>query len=126
MPEKKKTVPLVIMPAWNESETIGDTIREVRAHGPACDVLVVDDGSSDATAAIARAAGAIVVQLPFNLGVGGAMRTGFRYAKYHRYPRAIQVDADGQHDPRDIASVLGGLEEADIVIGARFAEKGDY
>jgi glycosyltransferase involved in cell wall biosynthesis len=126
MPEKKKAVPLVIMPAWNESETIGATIREVRTYGPDCDVLVVDDGSSDATASIARAAGAIVIQLPFNLGVGGAMRTGFRYAKYHGYPSAIQVDADGQHDPRDIKSVLDGLAEADIVIGSRFAEKGDY
>ena len=118
--------PLVIMPAWNEAETIGQTVKEVLAYGPACDVLVVDDGSRDATATLARDAGATVIQLPFNLGVGGAMRTGFKYAKYSGYLRAIQVDADGQHDPRDIAKVLAGLEHADIVIGARFAEEGSY
>ena len=118
--------PLVIMPAWNEAETIGQTVKEVLTYGPACDVLVVDDGSRDATASLARDAGAIVIQLPFNLGVGGAMRTGFKYAKYYGYQRAIQVDADGQHDPRDIAKVLAGLDRADIVIGARFADEGNY
>lgn len=117
---------LVIMPAWNESESIGNTIREVFEFGPACDVLVVDDGSKDNTAQIARAAGATVVELPFNMGVGGAMRTGFKYAKVHGYSQVIQVDADGQHDPRDIKAVLDGLREADIAIGARFADKGSY
>lgn len=114
------------MPAWNESESIGDTVREVFEFGPACDVLVVDDGSRDDTAAIARAAGATVLQLPFNMGVGGAMRTGFKYAKIHGYSQVIQVDADGQHDPRDIKTVLDGLRDADIAIGARFADKGTY
>lgn len=117
---------LVIMPAWNESESIGNTIREVFDFGPACDVLVVDDGSRDSTAQVARAAGATVVELPFNMGVGGAMRTGFKYAKTHGYSQVIQVDADGQHDPRDIKAVLDGLREADIAIGARFADKGSY
>lgn len=114
------------MPAWNESESIGNTVREVFEFGPACDVLVVDDGSRDDTAAQARAAGATVLQLPFNMGVGGAMRTGFKYAKSHGYSQVIQVDADGQHDPRDIKTVLDGLREADIAIGARFADKGTY
>ncbi|WP_442545393.1 glycosyltransferase family 2 protein [Arthrobacter sp. KN11-1C] len=114
------------MPAWNESEAIGSTIREVFAFGPPCDVLVVDDGSRDNTAAVAQAAGATVLQLPFNMGVGGAMRTGFKYAKSHGYAQVIQVDADGQHDPRDIKVVLEGLREADIAIGARFADKGTY
>jgi glycosyltransferase involved in cell wall biosynthesis len=117
---------LVIMPAWNESEAIGSTIREVFAFGPPCDVLVVDDGSRDNTAAVAQGAGATVLQLPFNMGVGGAMRTGFKYAKSHGYTQVIQVDADGQHDPRDIKVVLEGLREADIAIGARFADKGTY
>ncbi|MDQ0825149.1 glycosyltransferase involved in cell wall biosynthesis [Arthrobacter sp. B2I5] len=117
---------LVIMPAWNESEAIGSTIREVFEFGPDCDVLVVDDGSRDNTAQVARQAGALVVQLPFNMGVGGAMRTGFKYAKMHGYTRVIQVDSDGQHDPRDIKAVLDGLQDADIVIGARFADKGSY
>jgi glycosyltransferase involved in cell wall biosynthesis len=117
---------LVIMPAWNESESIGNTVREVFEFGPACDILVVDDGSRDNTAAVARAAGATVLQLPFNMGVGGAMRTGFKYAKNHGYSQVIQVDADGQHDPRDIKTVLDGLRDADIAIGARFADKGTY
>lgn len=117
---------LVIMPAWNESESIGNTIREVFEFGPACDVLVVDDGSRDNTAQVARAAGATVVELPFNMGVGGAMRTGFKYAKLQGYLQVIQVDADGQHDPRDIKAVLDGLRDADIAIGARFADKGTY
>lgn len=117
---------LVIMPAWNESEAIGNTVQEVFDYGPPCDVLVVDDGSRDSTAKVARKAGATVIQLPFNMGVGGAMRTGFKYAKIHGYERVIQVDADGQHDPRDIQAVLDGLAHADIAIGARFANKGDY
>ena len=117
---------LVIMPAWNESESIGNTIREVYEFGPVCDVLVVDDGSRDNTAQVAREAGAMVLQLPFNMGVGGAMRTGFKYAKNYGYSQVIQVDADGQHDPRDIKAVLDGLQHADIAIGARFADQGNY
>lgn len=124
LPHKGDT--LVIMPAWNESEAIGDTIREIYEFAPSCDVLVVDDGSRDNTVAVARSAGATVLQLPFNMGVGGAMRTGFKYAKKRGYSQVIQVDADGQHDPRDIEAVLDGLKEADISIGARFADKGSY
>jgi glycosyltransferase involved in cell wall biosynthesis len=117
---------LVIMPAWNESAVIEQTIRDVRAHGPICDILVVDDGSTDNTALIARRAGAKVLQLPFNLGVGGAMRAGFTFAKRFDYQRVIQVDADGQHNPADIERLLAELDHADIVIGARFAQAGDY
>lgn len=114
------------MPAWNESETVGTTVSEVLALDESYDVLVVDDGSKDATAALATEAGAIVLHLPFNMGVGGAMRAGFKYADRHGYDAVIQVDADGQHDPREISHVLQGLDEADISIGARFAEKGSY
>lgn len=117
---------LVIMPAWNESESVGNTIREVLAAGELYDVLVVNDGSTDATADVAAAAGAMVLNLPFNLGVGGAMRTGFKYAQRLGYRRVIQVDADGQHDPRNIEEVLSGLDCADISIGARFADRGEY
>lgn len=117
---------LVIMPAWNEAESVGATVREVLAQPASYDVLVVNDGSTDATAAAAAAAGAQVLELPFNIGVGGAMRAGFKYAQRHGYDAVIQVDADGQHDPKDIQRVLDGLAHADISIGARFADKGNY
>ncbi|TQK19003.1 glycosyl transferase family 2 [Microbacterium sp. SLBN-154] len=117
---------LIIVPAWNEAMNVGTTVAEIRAADPSYVVAVVDDGSQDGTAEVARAAGAIVLPLPFNLGVGGAMRTGLTYAQRHGFQRAIQVDADGQHNPQDIARVLQGLEHADISIGARFAEVGDY
>ncbi|WP_323741140.1 glycosyltransferase family 2 protein [Microbacterium sp. VKM Ac-2870] len=114
------------MPAWNEEKNVGQTVREIRTADGDYDVVVVDDGSTDDTADIARQAGAAVVSLPFNMGVGGAMKTGFTYAQRHGYDRAVQVDADGQHNPDDIALVLSGLERADISIGARFAEVGSY
>lgn len=117
---------LIIMPAWNEEEAVADTVREVLAASQSYDVLVVNDGSADATAEVAAAAGAKVLNLPFNLGVGGAMRAGFKYARRLGYTRVIQVDSDGQHDPKNIAAVLAGLEIADISIGARFADRGDY
>ncbi|MBS1906034.1 MAG: glycosyltransferase family 2 protein [Actinobacteria bacterium] len=117
---------LVIVPAWNEERNVAATVHEIKAADSAYDVVVIDDGSEDGTADVAREAGATVLSLPFNLGVGGAMRTGFTYARRNGYSRAIQVDADGQHNPADIAKVLGGLERADISIGARFAEVGDY
>lgn len=116
----------VLVPAWNEARNVGATVREIRAANARYDVIVIDDGSTDDTADVARQAGATVLSLPFNLGVGGAMRTGFTYAARGGYAAAIQVDADGQHDPADIERVLGGLERADISIGARFADVGDY
>ncbi|QEO13537.1 glycosyltransferase family 2 protein [Agromyces intestinalis] len=117
---------LVIVPAWNEEANVGATVAEIRDSAPSFDVVVVDDGSTDATARIAGDAGATVISLPFNMGVGGAMRTGFVYAQREGYDAAIQVDADGQHDPKDISRVLDGLALADISIGARFAEVGSY
>jgi glycosyltransferase involved in cell wall biosynthesis len=123
------TVPprvLVIMPAWNEAEAIGQTVREVLTTSDRYDVVVVNDGSTDNTAEVAAEAGATVLHLPFNLGVGGAMRAGFKYARRFGYQQVIQVDSDGQHDPRNIEEVLAGLEHADISIGARFADRGTY
>ena len=117
---------LVIMPAWNEEEAIGSTLDELAAALPDLDVLVVDDGSTDRTAAVVESRGARVLRLPYNLGVGGAMRAGYKFARRYDYDATIQVDADGQHDPQDIVRVLEGLERADISIGARFAERGNY
>lgn len=118
---------LVVMPALNEQACIGEVIRELRGSaGVGYDVLVVDDGSTDATAAVARSCGAAVLELPFNLGVGGAMRAGFVYALRNGYDTVVQVDADGQHDPALIALLLDRLAEADVVVGSRFAGLGDY
>lgn len=124
--EQSQKRTLIIVPAWNESENVGNTVREILSLDAGYDIVVVDDGSTDDTSVRAREAGAEVLVLPFNMGVGGAMRTGFTYAKRMGYDRAIQVDADGQHNPRDIALVLEGLAHADISIGARFAQVGDY
>jgi glycosyltransferase involved in cell wall biosynthesis len=111
---------LVAIPAWNEQGSIVDVITKVREHRPDADILVVDDGSTDRTAELAEAAGATVVSLPFNVGVGGAMRTAFLHAKRNGYRALVQVDADGQHDPADLDRVLAGLADADVVVGTRF------
>jgi glycosyltransferase involved in cell wall biosynthesis len=116
---------LVVVPAWNEEACVGGTVREVRAAVPAADIVVVDDGSTDRTAQQARLAGADVIQLPYNLGVGGAMRAGFRYGIRHGYDALVQVDADGQHNPEEIPALLDALRDADVVVGARFADPGD-
>lgn len=117
---------LVIVPAFNEAEAVGDVVAGVRGVDSSYGVAVVDDGSSDATARVAKRAGAIVLSLPFNLGVGGAMRVGYRYARDNGYDVAVQVDGDGQHDPNELPGLIASLADADIVIGARFAGKGDY
>jgi glycosyltransferase involved in cell wall biosynthesis len=117
---------LVIMPAFNEEASIDAVIREVIAECKTSDILVVNDGSADQTAAVAQRAGAKVLSLPFNLGVGGAMRAGFRYAVRNGYQSVVQVDADGQHDPRDVLQLIKALDHSDVVIGARFAGVGDY
>ncbi|GAA3897767.1 glycosyltransferase [Microbacterium invictum] len=117
---------LVVVPAFNEEASVGDVVREVHAAMPDALCLVVDDGSVDATARIARDAGATVLELPFNLGVGGAMRAGFRFARDNGYTVVVQVDADGQHDPHDIPTLLARLDDADIVVGSRFAGAGEY
>ncbi|MEN0083805.1 MAG: glycosyltransferase family 2 protein [Leifsonia sp.] len=117
---------LIVMPALNEAESVGDVIAEVRQKLPGIQVLVVDDGSTDATAAAAERAGAQVLRLPYNLGVGGAMRTGFKFALSSGYRNVVQVDADGQHDPGDVPALLEALKTNDLVMGARFAGVGGY
>lgn len=126
MPGRPDPRILVVIPAWNEAGAVAGTIAEVRASQPDVDILVVDDGSGDGTAAAARGAGAEVARLPFNLGVGGAMRTGYRYAMREGYDVVVQIDADGQHDPSYLPQMLAGLEHSDVVIGARFAGEGTY
>ena len=103
-------------------------IAEIRAADPTFDIVVVDDGSLDATAAVAEKAGACVLRLPCNLGIGGAVQTGYRYAYENDYSIAVQVDGDGQHDPRELENLLAPLlaKEADVVIGSRFAGAGSY
>jgi glycosyltransferase involved in cell wall biosynthesis len=118
---------LVVIPAWNEEASIATVVHEVRSALPGVDVLVVDDGSTDKTVQRAREAGAVVAHLPYNLGVGGAMRLGFRYAVERDYDTVLQIDADGQHDPAFAPQLLERIEAgADLVIGARFAGVGDY
>jgi len=117
---------LIIVPAWNEAESIGRVIAEIRDALPFVNVLVVDDGSTDGTAKVAKAAGAVAVTLPYNLGVGGAMRLGYKYARDHDYDVAIQVDADGQHDPAYVPKLIDALSGSALVIGARFAGEGEY
>ena len=111
------------MPARNEEDAVGRVVAELRAFDPGLDVVVIDDGSEDATAERAAAAGAAVVRLPFNLGIGGAVQTGFKYALDHGYETVIRLDGDGQHDPEQIPNLLAPLErdEADVVVGSRFA-----
>src|SRR5437868_1227191 len=93
---------LIIVPAFDEEDALPSSLAELRATEPTCDLVVVDDGSRDQTAHVARDGGAIVLRLPFNLGVGGAVRLGLRYAAEHGYDRAVVTDADGQHDPSGI------------------------
>ena len=113
---------LAVVPALNESATVAEVVADVHRRLGA-DVLVVDDGSTDDTAAIALRAGAAVARHPFNLGVGVAMRTGFRHARRHGYQRLVQVDADGQHPADAAGELLAALDggDVDIVVGSRFA-----
>ncbi|WP_187976717.1 glycosyltransferase family 2 protein [Mycetocola sp. JXN-3] len=117
---------LIVLPAFNEEASVGDVVREIQQKLGSVACLVIDDGSSDDTTRVAREAGATVVTLPLNLGVGGAMRVGFRYALEHGFTSVVQVDSDGQHNPESVPDLVAGLSAADIVIGARFAGSGDY
>ncbi len=118
-----------IVPAYNEARAIGGVVDEIRATSDRFDIVVVDDGSHDGTAVIARAHGAAVVTLPYNIGIGGAVQTGFKYALERGYETAVRLDGDGQHDPGELQKLLGPLEsrEADIVTGSRFIDStGEY
>lgn len=111
---------LVALPAYNEQDSVAQVVSAVRRSLPGAHVVVVDDGSSDATAEAARRSGAVTLTMPFNVGVGGAMRTAFLYAARNGYEALVQVDADGQHDPGHIGDILDALGGADVVVGSRF------
>lgn len=116
---------LVIIPAFNEEAVLPSVLQELESVFPEASVLVVDDGSEDATCEVARKSGAMVARLPFNLGIGGAIRTGFRWAVRDGYSRAVQLDADGQHEPREIPKLLEALDQgANLVVGSRFIQTG--
>jgi len=120
---------LIIIPAYNEEATIGQVIASIKKAAPEFDIVVINDGSLDNTEQVARSTGlAHVISLPHNVGIGGAMQTGYMYAKRNGYDVAVQMDADGQHDPAYLAALLRGLEsgEADCMIGSRFVEKTAY
>jgi glycosyltransferase involved in cell wall biosynthesis len=118
---------VAIVPAYNESGNVGRVVDELVAFDPGLDVVVVDDGSVDDTSRVAREHGARVLRLPFNLGIGGAVQTGFRYAFEQDYDIAVRVDGDGQHDPSQLGAVLAPVlaGDADIAIGSRFAGPSD-
>jgi len=117
---------LVFIPAWNEADSVAAVIAGVRERLPEVDVLVVDDGSTDATGARAREAGATVATLPFNQGLGAALQTGYLYALRHGYDFCAHLDADGQHPPTEVARLLDEVraDRADLVIGSRYRERG--
>jgi glycosyltransferase involved in cell wall biosynthesis len=118
---------IAIVPARDEEGAIGQVVAEIRAFDPGLDVVVIDDASADRTAELATAAGAAVVRLPFNLGIGGAVQTGFMYALAHGYELAVRLDGDGQHDPSELPKLIDPVlcGDADIVVGSRFADSGD-
>jgi glycosyltransferase involved in cell wall biosynthesis len=119
---------IAIVPALNEEGAIGAVIDEIRAFDGSFDIVVIDDGSADRTGEVARARGAHVLRLPFNLGIGGAVQTGFRFAFENGYGLAVRVDGDGQHDPSELPKIVQPVlaGEADICVGSRFAGERSY
>jgi glycosyltransferase involved in cell wall biosynthesis len=119
---------LVIVPAYNEEENVGRVISDLKENFSEGEVLVIDDGSYDRTAEIAKSAGVKVLCHPFNLGIGGAVQTGYRYGVLYNYDVAIQFDGDGQHFASEIKKILSPIlnNEADVVIGSRFLVPENY
>jgi glycosyltransferase involved in cell wall biosynthesis len=117
---------VAVVPAWTEEGAIGRVVDEIRAFDSDATVVVVDDASSDATADTAEAHGATVLRLPFNVGIGGAVQTGLRYARDEGFELAVRLDGDGQHDASELPKLLGPVRAgtADLVIGSRFVDPG--
>jgi glycosyltransferase involved in cell wall biosynthesis len=115
---------VAVVPAWNEAGAIGGVVDEIRAFDARIDVVVVDDASTDDTVDVARAHGAKVLALPFNVGIGGAVQTGFRYARDEGYEIAVRLDGDGQHAAEELGKLLAPIRagDADLVIGSRFVD----
>jgi glycosyltransferase involved in cell wall biosynthesis len=127
-PQRSRLRSIAIVPAHNEEASLGALLGELRAAEPDLAVVVINDGSTDSTTRVAEAAGVPVVNLPFNIGIGGTVQTGYQYALEHGFEVAIQVDGDGQHDPTEIARVLEPIfdDRADLVVGTRFVSGGGY
>ena len=120
---------LAVVPAYNESASVGQVVKSLQRETPQLDILVIDDGSTDSTASRAESAGAQVLRLPFNLGIGGAVQAGFQYAHENGYDYMVQVDGDGQHDPRQIATLAEGMEAhrgSDMICGSRWVTPSGY
>lgn len=120
------TAIVAIVPAWNEEGAIAGVVDEIKSFDPGIEVVVVDDASSDATADVAEAQGATVLRLLFNVGIGGAVQTGFRYARDEGYAVAVRLDGDGQHDAAELDKLLAPIRagNTDLVIGSRFVDPG--
>ena len=125
MPSERR---IAIVPAYNEEQNIARVVEELHVFDPGIDVVVVSDGSVDRTAENAEAAGARVLRLPYNLGIGGAVQTGFKYAWEQGYDLAVRCDGDGQHVPGELPKVIRPVaeEEADIAVGSRFVSSDGY
>lgn len=119
---------VAIVPAFNEERNVGRLIDELAALDPGLDVVVISDGSTDRTADVAASRNAFVIRLPFNLGIGGAVQTGFRYAWEEGYELAVRLDGDGQHDPAEVPALVAPVVagEADLAVGSRFVGSGGY
>ncbi len=119
---------LVMIPALNEEDSIAHVIGQIHTHVPWADVVVINDGSTDRTALIAEEHGAVVLPMPFNVGIGSAVQTGFVYAARHGYEVTVQNDGDGQHNPAEIPLLIETLQAsgADLMIGSRYLEDRGY
>lgn len=129
MPEKQRHLKLLaIVPALNEQDMVGRVVRDIGRHAPDFDVVVVDDGSVDNTVAVAESVGAVVIRHPFNLGIGGAMQSGYKFAMRNGYDVAVQVDGDGQHRPSEVQRMIDHIAQgkAELVVGSRFLRATAY